>query len=124
MITRKRIGLLFATAALGSVAIVPTAAVASDTGSKGAGSVSVKEFGCNHTTATPEISLGSQGKAVKQAQCLLKYWGFSVGPSGVDGDFGKDTRSAVIKFQKKYCDLEPDGIVGKNTWRALKTSGC
>lgn len=120
MITRKRTGLLFATAALGSVAIVPTAAVASDAGSVGTRG----EYGCNYTSATPEISLGSKGKAVKQAQCLLKHWRFSVGPSGVDGDFGKDTRKAVIKFQQKYCNLEDDGIVGKNTWRALKNPGC
>ena len=44
--------------------------------------------------------------------------GFSVGKSGVDGYFGKDTRKAVKDFQKKF-HLVIDGIVGENTYKAL-----
>lgn len=36
----------------------------------------------------------------------------------VDGIFGNGTRAAVIAFQKAH-GLSADGIVGKNTWRAL-----
>lgn len=36
----------------------------------------------------------------------------------VDGIFGAGTRAAVIAFQRAH-GLSADGIVGKNTWRAL-----
>lgn len=35
-----------------------------------------------------------------------------------DGKFGSDTRAAVIEFQKAH-GLEPDGVVGINTWRVI-----
>ncbi len=37
----------------------------------------------------------------------------------VDGVFGADTEAAVIAFQKLF-GLQPDGIVGKNTWYRLQ----
>jgi peptidoglycan hydrolase-like protein with peptidoglycan-binding domain len=82
-------------------------------------------FGCNYTTATPTISSGSTGAAVKEAQCLLKYWGFN--PGGIDGIFGPNTKDAVLGFQGWLhipCGLAVDGIVGTHTWHALKNSGC
>ena len=76
-------------------------------------------------TATPKISIeleqlskGSKGEQVKTLQRLLVAAGFSVGASGVDGDFGNATYTAVITFQAKR-GLEQDGIVGKATWSAL-----
>ena len=36
----------------------------------------------------------------------------------VDGKFGKDTKNAVIKFQK-LVGLVPDGCVGLNTWKKI-----
>ena len=35
-----------------------------------------------------------------------------------DGKFGKDTKNAVIKYQKSNA-LESDGIVGYNTWKKI-----
>ncbi|MCP4326431.1 MAG: peptidoglycan-binding protein, partial [Alteromonadales bacterium] len=35
-----------------------------------------------------------------------------------DGNFGENTRKAVIDFQKK-ANITADGIVGKGTWAAL-----
>ena len=61
---------------------------------------------------------GDKGNEVKTAQRLLKAMGYSVGLSGADGDFGKNTEKAVLKFQKKY-GLEQDGIVGQKTWEKL-----
>ena len=54
----------------------------------------------------------------KWLQKRLIELGFSVGKSGIDGYFGKDTKKAVISFQKKK-RLNPDAIVGKDTYRAL-----
>ena len=59
----------------------------------------------------PLIKRGDKGKAVKILQIIL-------GDLAVDGSFGPATQAAIIAFQKKH-NLEADGIVGKETWRAL-----
>ncbi len=58
---------------------------------------------------------GSRGKIVKLIQEWLSLNGFGV---AVDGDFGAVSDFAVRKFQKKN-NLNPDGVVGKNTFAAL-----
>ena len=52
---------------------------------------------------------------VKWLQCRLKELGYSL---AVDGSFGPATKKAVISFQKKM-HLNPDAIVGENTYKAL-----
>jgi peptidoglycan hydrolase-like protein with peptidoglycan-binding domain len=52
-------------------------------------------------------------------QCILKARGYDIGPSGVDGDFGVDTQSAVKRFQQNH-NLHADGKVGEDTWPALR----
>lgn len=64
------------------------------------------------------LKKGSKGEQVKTLQRLLKALGYSVGLSGIDGDFGKKTEAAVIKFQTKE-KLSADGVVGIKTWEAL-----
>lgn len=59
---------------------------------------------------------GSFGDAVKELQELLVAKGFHV---SIDSDFGSTTELAVMMFQKNN-DLVVDGIVGKNTWQALR----
>jgi len=59
---------------------------------------------------------GARGSDVKEMQRRLKQWGYYNG--SVDGIFGTGTRSAVILFQKKN-GLKADGIVGKETFKAL-----
>lgn len=59
---------------------------------------------------------GSRGDEVKEMQRRLKQWGYYKG--SVDGVFGVGTRSAVITFQKKN-GLTADGVVGKETYKAL-----
>ena len=61
---------------------------------------------------------GDKGELVKALQRALLAKGFSVGKSGVDGDFGPATESAVKKFQQSN-NLYVDGVVGPATWKAL-----
>ena len=62
------------------------------------------------------LKKGSSGEAVQDLQGQLHRLRFDPGP--LDGDFGPKTRKAVIAFQKRY-GLDPDGIVGPLTRRAL-----
>ena len=70
----------------------------------------------------PVLRIGSKGEWVKVLQKLLLAHGCD--PLGIDGDFGRNTRAAVIKFQRSNTDingvqLKDDGIVGPLTWGAL-----
>ncbi|MEZ0115988.1 peptidoglycan hydrolase-like protein with peptidoglycan-binding domain [Catenulispora sp. EB89] len=85
---------------------------------------------CGYTNAQPEITVGSQGIAVEQAQCELNYayaFGHSTNYGNgsyhgltVDGDFGQNTEAATKNFQI-HCmgATNPDGVIGPNTWSAL-----
>jgi uncharacterized protein YcbK (DUF882 family) len=55
---------------------------------------------------------------VKQKQNLLAYLGYYVG--NIDGDFGQLSKTATIAFQKDFGAIAVDGIVGKETEKALK----
>ena len=72
----------------------------------------------------PTIRRGDRGPYVKLCQEDLMALGYSVGSSGADGIFGKNTESGVKAFQKDHKDrdgkqLKADGIVGEKTWGAL-----
>lgn len=60
---------------------------------------------------------GSQGREVKELQVQLDELGYD--PGEADGIFGDLTEEAVVAFQEDY-ELEPDGVVGPKTRRALK----
>ncbi len=62
------------------------------------------------------------GKDVKKVQQCLISLGYSVGPTGDDGIFGKNTDKAVKYFQKKN-GLKLDGIVGPETRTFLGLQG-
>ncbi|MGW3032618.1 protein kinase domain-containing protein [Streptomyces sp. NPDC001178] len=76
---------------------------------------------CTYYSGTEQTELGDRGQRVVQVQCMLTKRGYSMGSSGVDGDFGKDTDAAVRSFQTAK-GLEVDGQVGPNTWAALRSS--
>ena len=72
----------------------------------------------------PTIRRGDRGPYVKLCQEDLMALGYSVGKSGADGIFGKNTESGVKAFQRDHDDrdgraLAVDGIVGQKTWGAL-----
>ncbi|MEV1064289.1 peptidoglycan-binding protein [Streptomyces sp. NPDC050263] len=68
-------------------------------------------------TRSTEIFYGSAGPEVAEAQCLLRRAGIS--PGGIDGKFGPLTQRAVKAMQKRS-GLDVDGMVGPNTWKALR----
>jgi putative chitinase len=70
-------------------------------------------------TPAPEHSTvrhGDKGEVVEELQNLLVAAGYRV---LVDGDFGDNTKNAVIDFQKRK-GLQADGVVGQKTWGLLK----
>ena len=79
------------------------------------------------TTTTPInsssscLGKGDEGPEVEQLQKNLIKLGYSCGSCGADGDFGNDTKKAVIKFQKEH-GLGADGLVGPLTQAAIKTA--
>jgi len=72
-----------------------------------------------HVSYAAVITQGSTGATVKTIQRKLKNWGYYKG--SVDGIFGAKTKEAVKYFQRKN-GLKVDGIVGKNTLKALGIS--
>ena len=69
----------------------------------------------------PTLRKGDSGNSVKILQAFLIAYEYSTGTSGVDGEFGSDTESAVKQFQKNS-GISADGIVGENTWSELLKS--
>lgn len=74
---------------------------------------------CTFYSGTALTDYGDRGRRVSQVQCILTKRGYSVGPDGVDGDFGPNTQAAVKKFQSTH-RLQVDGQVGVYTWAALR----
>ncbi|MPY44767.1 peptidoglycan-binding protein, partial [Streptomyces phyllanthi] len=74
---------------------------------------------CTHYSGNGLTRRGNSGKRVLQVQCILTKRGYGVGSSGVDGEFGPGTESAVRSFQADK-GLAVDGIVGRETWVALR----
>jgi peptidoglycan hydrolase-like protein with peptidoglycan-binding domain len=73
--------------------------------------------GIQYTSAgMPILRIGMRGSEVTQAQQHLKRLGYLA--SNPDGDFGTETEVAVKALQKRF-GLEPDGVVGGETWELL-----
>ena len=56
------------------------------------------------------LQSGAEGSAVR---CLQAILGVSV-----DGDFGKNTKTALKTFQKNV-GIDDDGCCGQNTWKKI-----
>ena len=63
----------------------------------------------------PTLKKGAKGESVELLQSMLAFKGYIL---KVDGDFGPNTKEAVVKFQIEN-GLKPDGIVGPATWKEL-----
>lgn len=67
-------------------------------------------------SASGSFQEGDQGQEVATMQRQLDALGYNAG--SVDGDFGSQTTAAVKAFQRDR-GLDPDGVVGNATYRAL-----
>ena len=67
----------------------------------------------------PTLRQGDSGAAVTELQRLLNAKGINI---TLDGIFGNATRIAVVRFQQQN-GLVADGIVGTQTWQALRRGG-
>jgi len=65
--------------------------------------------------------VGAEGTAVRDIQDRLAALGFESNEDS-RGQFGEGTKLAVRSFQKAR-GLDPDGIVGPDTWRSLYEAG-
>ena len=68
---------------------------------------------------TEILKKGSKGDAVRTMQTMLIACGFSCGPDGADGDFGKNTLAGLNAFQTAN-GLEASGIYDADTAAALE----
>ncbi len=62
------------------------------------------------------LKIGSRGSNVMKIQSVLKKIGYD--PGVLDGVFGNETQSAVIRFQQNN-GLTADGIIGEETYKIL-----
>ncbi len=70
----------------------------------------------NRTVPNANLSIGDIGAEVQELQKRLAELGYDI---IADGEFGQITHAIVIDFQAEN-GLEPDGIVGPKTRKALK----
>ena len=82
-----------------------------------------------YITHLPVLNIGQAGEAVRFLQQFLICQGYTL---TFDGQFGPQTEQAVMDFQYNYNYLGKsnpdylivDGVVGKNTWRAISNTFC
>lgn len=65
-----------------------------------------------------QLSKGCYGSEVKTIQRIIYARG--INQERVDGEFGPKTKAGVIELQKQL-GLSQDGVVGKDTWKAILT---
>lgn len=73
-------------------------------------------WGTKTKAACVNVKQGAQGNLTRIVQGTL--YGLGYNPNGFDGIFGSGCTAAVKSFQRAK-GLSADGIVGKNTWKAM-----
>ncbi|WP_195972973.1 GH25 family lysozyme [Clostridium thermobutyricum] len=75
-------------------------------------------FGEDTLNACVTLREGVHGNLTRLVQRRLINRGYNLNPYNDDGDFGDTTLKAVKRLQDCF-NLIQDGIVGRNTWKAL-----
>lgn len=78
-------------------------------------------YNIEYGSPIPTLREGSTGQAVGALQYFLAVvaqFRYNIPAPAIDGIFGPATRRSVEAFQRQV-GLEPDGIVGRNTWNRL-----
>lgn len=70
----------------------------------------------------PTLCEGDTGSWVSVMQAMLEALGYSVGRSGIDGEFGPDTAEALIDFEFDM-DLPVSNVCNAAIWELLKAGG-
>lgn len=81
--------------------------------------VSVQSPVATPTLKSSTLRKGDSGAKVVELQKLLMKHGYALPKYGADGDFGEETRQAVMAFQS-IKGLVVDGLVGAKTIAALR----
>jgi peptidoglycan hydrolase-like protein with peptidoglycan-binding domain len=71
---------------------------------------------------TTELSVGSKGEPVRKMQEALELAGHKLPRSGADGDFGQETKRALVAFQKAQKIVPANGQLDAKTIAALDTA--
>ena len=66
----------------------------------------------------PEIRYGAVSNTVRAMQILLIGYGYTLPRYGADGEYGTETRNALLRYQTSV-GLDADGICGNKTWSKL-----
>lgn len=80
--------------------------------------IGVREGIQRQETATKAVE---PDPVVKEAQEALKRFGFD--PGAIDGWMGRNTKAAVLAYQKTHPHLNNDGIIGPATLAQLRRDG-
>lgn len=71
-----------------------------------------------YSVRLPMLVKGMEGKTVKAMQQLLLAKGYELPVFGADGEYGEESESALLLFQKDN-NLKADAKCGQATWSAL-----
>jgi peptidoglycan hydrolase-like protein with peptidoglycan-binding domain len=130
---RVKLSVAIGAAALALSGIPITPAAAADVSAQayscnitesGSGTDNRKYYAGYYSGETVQPSSTSVSAAGKEAQCILKYKGYS--PGTIDGIFGSNSQAAAKKFQARVNELcgrqvlAVDGNVGPATWPYLR----
>ncbi|MEU8438719.1 peptidoglycan-binding domain-containing protein [Streptomyces sp. NPDC029216] len=78
--------------------------------------------GYDNRTPPPSVAVGSTGRTVLEARCLLNFWtGLRATEEEPEGVFGPDAASATRSFQDRR-GLPVTGVVDAGTWAELRHS--
>lgn len=90
-------------------------------GSKAEKNVPPPETSSGYKLGERNLQKGDTGEDVREMQEMLMKLGFDLPRFGADGDFGSETESAVIAFQKT-AGIDANGVFNQATYRALVDS--